>query len=92
MLPLLMDAVTERTVTLDDVIRKTVMNPCRIFGISVPLLTPGSRADLAVYADIPTKITGESLHSKCGWTPYEGMTGLFPVTTVIGGVPAWFFS
>ncbi len=89
MLPLLMNAVTERTVTLDDVIRKTVTNPCRILGIPVPLLTPGSRADLAVYADIPTKITGESLHSKCGWTPYEGMPGLFPVTTVIGGIPAW---
>ncbi|ABN06539.1 dihydroorotase, multifunctional complex type [Methanocorpusculum labreanum Z] len=89
MLPLLMNAVTQRTITLNDVIEKTVTNPCRILGISAPSLSPGSRADLAVYVDIPTKITGEALHSKCGWTPYEGMSGLFPATTVIGGIPAW---
>ncbi len=89
MLPLLMNAVTEQKITLDDVIAKTVTNPCNILGISAPSLTPGSRADLAVYADIPVRISGESLHSRCGWTPYEGMLGLFPATTVIGGIPAW---
>jgi len=89
MLPLLMNAVTERTVTLDDVITKTVTNPCQILGIPAPSLTPGSRADLAVYPDTPVKISSESLHSRCGWTPYESMPGLFPVTTVIGGIPAW---
>ncbi len=89
MLPLLMNAVEQRTITLNDVIAKTVINPCRILGIPAPSLTPGSRADLAVYADTPIKISGESLHSECGWTPYEGMSGLFPETTVIGGVPVW---
>jgi len=89
MLPLLMNAVTEHKITLDQVITKTVTNPCRILGIPAPSLTPGSRADIAVYADTPVKISGESLHSRCGWTPYEGMYGVFPVTTVIGGIPAW---
>ena len=89
MLPLLMNAVAERKITLDDILAKTVTNPCSILGISAPLLTPGNRADIAVYADTPVKISGESLHSKCGWTPYEGMPGLFPVTTMIGGVPVW---
>ncbi|MDO9523172.1 MAG: dihydroorotase [Methanocorpusculum sp.] len=89
MLPLLMNAVAERKITLDDVLAKTVTNPCSILGIPAPSLTPGSRADFAVYADTPVKISGESLHSRCGWTPYEGMPGLFPTTTVIGGVSAW---
>jgi dihydroorotase len=89
MLPLLMNAVAERKITLDDVLAKTVTNPCSILGIPAPSLTPGNRADLTVYADTPVKISGESLHSRCGWTPYEGMPGLFPTTTVIGGVPAW---
>lgn len=89
MLPLLMNAVTEQKISLDEVIAKTVTNPCSILGIPAPSLTPGSRADLAVYADTPVKISGESLHSRCGWTPYEGMSGRFPVTTVIGGIPAW---
>ncbi len=89
MLPLLMNAVSEQKITLDEVIAKTVANPCRILGIPAPSLTPGSRSDIAVYADTPVKISGESLHSRCGWTPYEGMDGVFPVTTVIGGIPAW---
>ncbi len=89
MLPLLMNAVDERKITLDDVLEKTVSNPCNILNIPAPSLTPGSRADLSVYANAPVKIAGESLHSRCGWTPYEGMPGLFPVTTVIGGVAAW---
>ncbi|HJJ30461.1 MAG TPA: dihydroorotase [Methanocorpusculum sp.] len=89
MLPLLMNAVKEGKISLADVIEKTVSNPCSILSIPAPSLTPGSRADLAIYADDPMKITGESLHSRCGWTPYEGMQGLFPVTTVIGGIPAW---
>lgn len=89
MLPLLMNAVTEQKITLGQLIAKTVTNPCRILRIPAPSLTPGSRADLAVYADTPVKISGESLHSRCGWTPYEGMDGVFPVTTVIGGIPAW---
>ena len=35
------------------------------------------------------KIAAENLHSKCGWTPYEGMDGLFPETTVVGGTAVW---
>ena len=89
MMPLLMNAVAERKITLDDVIAKTVTNPCSILGIPAPSISPGSRADFAVYAETPVKISGESLHSRCGWTPYEGMPGLFPVTTVIGGVTGW---
>ena len=84
-----MNAVKEGKIGLADVIEKTVSNPCSILSIPAPSLAPGSRADLAIYANTPIKITGESLHSRCGWTPYEGMHGLFPFTTVIGGIPAW---
>ena len=27
----------------------------------------------------------ELLHSKCGWTPFEGHLALFPVTVIRGG-------
>ena len=89
MLPLLMNAVFEKKITLGDVIAKTVTNPGRILGLPVPSISVGSRADLVVYADAPVKISGESLHSKCGWTPYEGMPGLFPITTLVNGILAW---
>jgi len=89
MLPLLMNAVYEKRITLNDIIAKTVTNPSGILGIEAPSLSVGNRADLVIYADAPVKISGDDLHSKCGWTPYEGMSGIFPVTTLVGGVPAW---
>lgn len=89
MLPLLMNAVYDQKITLDVVLAKTVTNPYRILGLPAPALAVGSRADLAVYAREPTVIRAEHLHSRCGWTPYEKMPGLFPITTIVGGVPAW---
>ena len=89
MMPLLMNAVVAGKVSLASVIEKTVMNPYRILGLPCPAPAVGSRADLAVYADVPVQISAEQLHSKCGWTPYEGMYGLFPETTVVGGTAAW---
>lgn len=90
MMPLLMNAVFSGKVSLGSVIAKTVTNPYRILGLPCPALAVGSRADLAVYADAPVEISAERLHSKCGWTPYEGMTGLFPELTVVGGAPVWY--
>ena len=89
MLPLLMNAVYEEKISLAAVLEKTVTNPYRIFGLSAPAVAVGSRADLAVYAGLPVRISGENLHSKCGWTPYEGMYGMFPETTIVGGTAAW---
>jgi dihydroorotase len=33
--------------------------------------------------DNSVKIRGDDLHSKCGWTAFEGMRGIFP-SSVIG--------
>jgi len=89
MLPLLMKEVYNGLFSLDDVIRKTVTNPNAILGIESPGFEKGARADFAVYRESPEIIKGENLHSKCGWTPYEGMHGLFPELTLVKGIPAW---
>ncbi len=89
MLPLLMNEVHAGRMNLNAVIEKTVTNPNRILGIESPAFMPGARADFAVYADSPVKIDAENLHSKCGWSPYEGMYALFPEITVVSGVCAW---
>ena len=89
MLPLLMNEVHAGRLTLSSVLEKTVTNPNRILGIESPALVKGARADFALYADSPVSISAENLHSKCGWTPYEGMQGLFPELTVVSGVCAW---
>ena len=89
MLPLLMNEVHAGRLNLNAVIEKTVTNPNRILGIESPAFVPGARADFALYAEYPVKIDAENLHSKCGWSPYEGMYGLFPDITVVSGVCAW---
>ncbi len=89
MLPLLMAEVSAGRLALDAVLEKTVTNPNRILGIESPAFVKGARADFAVYADVPVSVSAENLHSKCGWTPYEGMQGLFPEITVVSGVCAW---
>ncbi|MDO5843566.1 MAG: dihydroorotase [Methanocorpusculum sp.] len=85
MLPLLMNLVYEKKISLESVISKTVTNPCGILKIEAPSISVGARADIAVYSDVPEKIKAENLHSKAGWTPYENMNGVFPKMTVVNG-------
>ena len=49
-------------------------------------LAEGNDADLIV-VDLKQKgiITYEKLHSKAGWTPFEGMEGVFPSLTIVRG-------
>ena len=45
----------------------------------------GADADLALFAAEPRPVRGESLHSRCGWTPFEGDPGVFPSLTLLRG-------
>jgi dihydroorotase len=85
MMPLLVAKVLERNVTLSSVIRKTSANPARILTIQKAGFDIGDRADFAIYGKLPGKIRAEDLHSRCGWTPYEGMAAVFPEKVVMGG-------
>jgi dihydroorotase len=49
-------------------------------------IAEGADADLVlVDPDSPREIRGEDLHSKCGWTPFEGRRGVFPELTLVRG-------
>ncbi|MBP2132284.1 dihydroorotase [Methanomicrobium sp. W14] len=85
MLPLLLNEVAEKRITLKSVIEKTVYNPSRILGIKSPGFMKNDTGDFAVYPKNPVKIRSDILHSKAGWTPYEGMNAIFPEYTIIGG-------
>ncbi len=85
MLPLLMNEVVRGTFTLQSVIEKTATTPCRVLGIPPSGFGAGERSDFALYAMKPEKIQTEKLHSRCGWTPYEGMMGVFPSLVVLFG-------
>lgn len=58
----------------EDIYRTMYTNPNRIYSLGKEDIAEGSGADIVLFD--PTHqwtITAKELHSKCGWTPYEGM-------------------
>ena len=87
MLPLLLAQAHEDRIGYERVRDVTARNPARIFDLPRKgRVAPGYDADLVlVDPDATTEIRGESLHSKCGWTPFEGHTAVFPELTMVRG-------
>jgi dihydroorotase len=84
-LPLLLAAVMEKTLSLPEVIAKTSSNPAAILGISPAGFAPGCRGDFALFPKHRIKIDPDTLHSRCGWTPFEGRMGVFPSLVIMDG-------
>ncbi|OIO54368.1 hypothetical protein AUJ46_03460 [Candidatus Peregrinibacteria bacterium CG1_02_54_53] len=67
-----------------DIRRLCFDNPNRIFSLGLNMIEQGSPANLVlVNPEEEWELQGSHLHSKCGWTPYEGwkVTGK---ATVVG--------
>jgi carbamoyl-phosphate synthase/aspartate carbamoyltransferase/dihydroorotase len=67
LLPLLLTAVNEGRLSLDDLILKSVINPRKIFNLPEQIETWLEVDEQANY-----EIKASELHSRCGWTPFEG--------------------
>jgi dihydroorotase len=85
MIPLLLAAVLEKRIALPEVIAKTSTNPAEILGITPSCFSPGCRGDFAICRKEAVRIDPDNLHSRCGWTPFEGMKGVFPSTVIMDG-------
>jgi dihydroorotase len=60
--------------------------PADLFGLKKGRIQPGYDADIAFYdLERVVKISAEDLHSKCGWTPFEGFSAIFPVGVMLRG-------
>jgi dihydroorotase-like cyclic amidohydrolase len=68
-LPLLLTAVADGRLSGERLIELTSENPARIFG-----LKRDERTYTEVDPDDRYVLEGSSLRTKCGWTPFEGMT------------------
>ncbi len=77
-LPLLLTAVHEGRLTVDQVIEKTHTNPRRIFN-----LPDQPETWVEVDQDAAWEIHAADLRSRCGWTPFEGWQVSGRVTRVV---------
>lgn len=68
MLPLLLTAVSQEKITINDIVRLTSGNPQRIFGV---------RPDLETFIEVDLQkkyfVDNKKLKTKCGWSPFHGM-------------------
>lgn len=67
-LPLLLTAVSEGRLTLDDIVSLCHRNPAKIFNIPTD-----DRTYVEVDPTIRYPLDARSLYTKCGWTPFAGM-------------------
>jgi carbamoyl-phosphate synthase/aspartate carbamoyltransferase/dihydroorotase len=66
-LPLLLTAVKEGRLTIEDLLIRMVTNPRRIFS-----LREQEQTWIEVDPDAEWEISARELHTRCGWTPFEG--------------------
>lgn len=87
MLPLLLTLLKDGRMGIERFVEVASQRPAEIFGLEGKgKIEVGADADLIV-VDMKQrhKIRADKLHSKCGWTPFEGLTGIFPKATFLRG-------
>jgi len=68
LLPLLLTAVDNGRLTMDDIVQRSVTNPRKIFN-----LPEQPETWIEVDEDSTYEIKAEDQFTRCGWTPFEGM-------------------
>jgi dihydroorotase len=86
MMPLMLHLVDEGHLDLGGVVRRLCTKPAEMFGVPKGKIVEGYDADLVV-VDFSSciSIRSDRLHSKCGWTAYEGMPAIFPKAVFVRG-------
>ena len=89
MVPLLLREVFCSRISLSSLIEKTSTNPSRILGLPLRGQEVGQDADIALYPRKTSLVRAEDLHSRSGWTPFEGFEAVFPRLVVVAGKVAF---
>ena len=88
LLPVMLDHVAKGRLSLQRLIDLTSAGPARLFGLpGRGRIAVGYRADLSI-VDLKARrmITHRWIASRCGWTPFDGMTVTgWPIATIVGG-------
>jgi dihydroorotase len=86
MYPLLLTCIKKEQITLDSLLTLLCERPAQLINLPKGKIEVGRDADFIVVDMKKTEtIAAEKLHSKCGWTPFEGFQGIFPSMVFIRG-------
>jgi dihydroorotase len=93
LLPLMLLGVRRNLLPLSRMVDAMCTKPAVIFGLATHKkgsIWKGFDADLVLVDTMDiTQITADRMHSRAGWTPYEGMEGIFPAMTISRGEVIW---
>jgi carbamoyl-phosphate synthase/aspartate carbamoyltransferase/dihydroorotase len=78
LLPLLLTAVDDGRLNMEDIIQKSVFNPRKIFN-----LPEQPETWLEIDENDAYELHAAEMHSRCGWTPFEGWQVKGRVTRVV---------
>ncbi len=78
LLPLLLTAVSEKRLSVDDILQKSIINPRRIFNLPEQ---PETWVEVDEHAEYELKAS--EMFTRCGWTPFEGWKVRGRVTRVV---------
>ena len=87
MMPLMVALAAKNKLELRRLVDAATIAPAAILNLKDRgTLEAGMRADFAAY-DLkkPVKVSADGLHSKCGWTPFQGHSAIFPTHTFLAG-------
>jgi dihydroorotase len=84
--PIMLAFVKKNLMSLERFVNASSSKAAEIFGLNKGIIKVGYDGDLAVF-DMKNvaKVESENLHSKCGWTPYDGREAIFPRAVLLGG-------
>jgi dihydroorotase len=86
MYPLLLTAMKKEQIKLSTLLILLCERPAQILNLPKGKIEVGRDADFIIVDLKKTEtITPEKLHSKCGWTPFEGFPAVFPSMIFIRG-------
>ena len=84
--PLTLSIQRKGLLSLEKAISLLMERPSEICRINKGYIAEGYDADfISIDIKNPVEIRGEDLHSKCGWTPFEGFEGIFPDLVYLRG-------
>jgi dihydroorotase len=84
LLPLMLNLVKQQKIPLSLVHQMLCAAPAARFGLNKGHIAPGMDADLVIVDFDERPIVS---NSKCGWSPYENMLGVYPTQVFLRGHP-----